>query len=141
VRSLVAHTVGAAPRAGSFTRTISAKWPSAVEVLADWTKIAAEFDFLELEAALMSGEGCEDDTTVAVVYNVSNGVVTAHGPDYPLFERFGVAAQDTVSDLDITAKILTRLNSPLSRENHYTIDQIKAMVTTVKTNRAQEQST
>jgi hypothetical protein len=107
------------------------KWPSAGDVMEDWVKLAEAFPFLELEAALMTGESCEDHTSVAVVFNVSKGAVTAHGANYPLFERFDVEQQEVVSTDrvgDMVAALTERFSGRGRGENYFTVAQVCAMV-------------
>ena len=110
------------------------KWPSAEKVMADWAQLAEAFPFLDLEAALMTGESCEDGTSVAVVFAVANGAVTAHGADYPLFQRYGVEPAEIVS-ADRTADMMAAFNARLSghaSENHFTVAQVCEMVKAVR---------
>ena len=102
--------------------------------MTDWTRLAEAFPFLDLEAALMTGESCEDGTSVAVVFAVANGAVSAHGADYPLFQRYGVEPADIVST-DRTADMVAAFNARLSghaSENRFTVARICEMVKAVR---------
>jgi hypothetical protein len=62
------------------------KWPSAEDVEKDWRKLSTAFPFLDLEAVLMSGEGCEDNGEPVIGFIVKDGSVT---PKLPSEHRFG----------------------------------------------------
>lgn len=49
------------------------KWPSVSEVLSDWTLLAKEFPFLNLDVTLFDGEECEDNILPVVSITVRSG--------------------------------------------------------------------
>lgn len=65
------------------------KWPSANEIVDDWTKIAEAFPYLDINVTLMSGEGSEDDTQPVFNIRVVDGRAEACEPDLDVHKNFG----------------------------------------------------
>lgn len=58
------------------------KWPEIKEVYDDFCRIAKAFPFLNMEATLMNGEQCEDDTKPVVSFKIKEGKVRVIDPNY-----------------------------------------------------------
>jgi len=103
----------------------------AADILADWQLIAQKWPFLDLEVALMSGEGCEDKRECLMVITVKDGVPTALGPDYPVFERFGLSLSTEIiagNSIQPLIDYITVRRDDNSRENSFTVDKIVDMI-------------
>jgi hypothetical protein len=102
------------------------KWPDASDVFKDWIRLARAFPFLDLCAVLMSGENCEEDTTQALVIDVSNGVVSARTPNGSNpFERFGMDFEVARRSRKIEDMVGMLALSPRFREHRFGLDQIR----------------
>lgn len=98
------------------------KWPSIEEVYNEWMLIAKEFQFLELEVTLMSGESCEDFIEPVVSMLIRNGVVELVDPkERNLHKEFG-RTKERVKD---TAECMRLILSGPSRENAISLEQLK----------------
>jgi len=107
------------------------KWPDAQDILQDWQLIAQKWPFLDLEVALMSGEGCEDNRECLMVITVRNGIATANSPDYPVFERFGLSLSTEIiagNSIQPLIDYLVARRDDISHENSFTVDEIVRMV-------------
>lgn len=59
------------------------KWPSAEELVSDWTALTEAFPFLALHATFMSGESCEEDLQPHFTLRVKDGKVEMLEPVLP----------------------------------------------------------
>lgn len=113
------------------------KWPSVREVMEDWAVIAQEWPFLDLDACLMSGEGCEDDARPLVTIQVRAGGVTAHAPEsYDFLSRFGRDGE-AFDQPDIGVAVRRIMMSACDREQRWTVEEVTAMVSAVRASRAE----
>lgn len=72
------------------------KWPSGEEVLNDWSKIAAQFPFLNMRCQLFDKEGCEDNTIPLIEYVINRGVVEVVEPT----EAIQTGFRDAEAEID-----------------------------------------
>jgi hypothetical protein len=113
------------------------KWPSVEEILEDWQAIAKAWPFLDLDACLMSGEGSEDNIKPVAIIQVKDGIATAHDPDtYEFLSRFGQVS-DNFELPDLGTAVRSILMSSTNREQRWTINEVKEMVTQVRNNLSQ----
>lgn len=102
------------------------KWPSAEEVMGEWSLIAAAFPFLKLTCQLFNGETCEEGTRPVIEYVVAERKVTAREPsDFTMMPNDG-DTESLVADI-----VMGRLG----RERGCTIEQLKRAVDLVRSTR------
>ena len=102
------------------------KWPESQEILADWTKLAEAFPFVNLHALLMSGESCEEGEVIQPVvgFIVKDGHVEAEPADYPWFEPWG-GWNGNPAEHDIEMFVQSMRYEPRYRECWYDLDQLQ----------------
>jgi hypothetical protein len=77
------------------------KWPSTEDIHQEWVDLAAAFQYLDLTATLMSGEGCEDDTKPLVSFRVKDGKCAVIQPIMP--EAYAMRPRDIGSAVAMIA--------------------------------------
>lgn len=98
------------------------KWPSVEEVHIEWTMLAKEFPFLELEVTLMSGEAEEDFIEPVVSMLIRNGMVELVDPkERNLHKEFGRTKERPKDAEECMRMILFGLD----RENAISLEQLK----------------
>lgn len=114
------------------------KWPSLEEILDDWQKIAQAWPFLELEAALMSGEHCDADTKIQAVISVSQGKAEAFDSTYPFLARFNMVLHEAFANTrgidDFVATFIKNINN-VERENLFDVKEICLAVNHIQQNK------
>lgn len=80
------------------------KWPSAEELVSDWTALAEAFPFLDLHATFMTGESCEEDIQPRFTLRVKGGKVEMLEPVLPSADEMPKIDRSDVA-------MLARMNS------------------------------
>lgn len=105
------------------------KWPSVEEVYNEWTRIAKEFPFLELEVTLMSGESYDELTEPVVSMLIRNGLVEMVDPkERNLHEEFGRKKEQPRNPGE---HIRSLLSGNFGSENAISLEQLKKWSTQV----------
>lgn len=99
------------------------KWPSLVDIVSEWDRIATAFLFLNLDVVLMSGEGSEDDIQGVVGIKVRGGTVTLVSADDPtLMVEFGQPKPFDMNRL-VTKFMSNHALDSRARECYFGLDQ------------------
>ena len=66
-----------------FNRYNVGQWPTEGDLIAEWSRIAETFPFLDLHAMFMSGANCEDNTEMVFGLHVVNGKIERYEEPKP----------------------------------------------------------